>query len=265
MAYRELLPHPALRRFVDRFWILTAAAGAEPRRILPDGCIDVIVDVDPDSDGFGRAAAVGTMTRAMLFHPRTRVCSAAVRFRPGGAAPFLRLSADELTDRVLDASDTGARWIAAGAADAPAVPLAAVAVLERRLLARLDAIVEPDRAIAHAVGRLFTAAPPSVDQLGREIGWSRQHLARRFRAEIGVGPKQLARVARLQRAVDRLQSGAGGDLTLAGAAVDLGYFDQAHMARDFRELAGVAPRDVRAARGSIFPIRSLFATPGSRP
>ena len=265
MAYRELLPHPALRPFVDRFWILTAAAGAGPRRILPDGCIDVIVDVDPDSEGFGQAAAVGTMTRAMLFHPQTRVRSAAVRFRPGGAAPFLRLSADELTDRVVDVGDTGARWIAAGAGEVLADPLAAVAALERRLLARLHAIAEPDRAVAHAVGRLFGAAPPPIAELGREIGWSRQYLARRFRAEVGVGPKQLARVARLQRAVDQLQSGAGGDLTLAGTAVDLGYFDQAHMARDFREMAGVAPRDVRETRGSIFPIRSLFAAPGSGP
>jgi len=265
MAYRELLPHPALRPFVDRFWILTAAAGSEPRRILPDGCIDVIVDVEPDRDGFGQAVVVGTMTRAMLFHPRTRVCSAAVRFRPGGAAPFLRLLADDLTDRVLDAGDAGARWLAAGAEDAPADPLGAVALLERRLLARLHGIAEPDRAVAHAVGRLFGAAPPPIAELGREIGWSRQYLARRFRAEIGVGPKQLARVARLQRAVDHLQRSTGGDLTLAGAAVDFGYFDQAHMARDFRELAGVAPRDVRATRGSIFPIRSLFAAPGSGP
>jgi AraC-like DNA-binding protein len=265
MAYRELLPHPALRPFVDRFWILTAAARAEPRRILPDGCIDVIVDVEPDSDGFGHAAAVGTMTRAMLFHPRTRVCSAAVRFRPGGATPFLRIPAGELTDRVLDAVDAGARWLEAGAGNAPADPRGAVATLERRLLARLHAIAAPDRAVAHAIGRLFGAAPPPIAELGRELGWSRQHLARRFRAEIGVGPKQLARVARLQRAVDHLQRGAGGEVTLAGAAVDLGYFDQAHMARDFRELAGVAPRDVRAARGSIFPIRSLFAATGSSP
>jgi AraC-like DNA-binding protein len=265
MAYRELLPHPALRPFVDRFWILTAAAGDRPRRILPDGCIDVIVNVEPDSDRFGQAVAVGTMTRAILFHPRSRVCSAAVRFRPGGAAPFLRLPADELTDRIFEARDAGARWIAAGADEVPADPRAAVIALEQRLLRRLDAIVAPDRVVAHAVGRLFAAAPPQIAELGREIGWSRQHLARRFRAEIGVGPKQLARVARLQRAVDRLQSGAGGDLTLAGTAVDLGYFDQAHMARDFREMAGVAPRDVRETRGSIFPIRSLFAPPGSGP
>ncbi len=264
MAYREILPHLALRPFVDRFWILTAAPGAEPRRILPDGCIDVIIDVDPDSEGFGQAVTVGTMTRATLFHPRTRVCSAAVRFRPGGAAPFLRLPADALTDRVLAAGDAGARWIALGAEAAPD-PSGAIAALEQRLLARLHATARPDRAVAHAIGRLFGAAPPSIDELGRDIGWTRQHLARRFRAEVGVGPKQLARVARLQRAVDQLQRDGAAPPSLAGAAVDLGYFDQAHMARDFRELAGLAPRDVRAARGSIFPIRSLFATPGSAP
>lgn len=261
MAYRELVPHPALQPFVDRFWILTAAASADPRRILPDGCIDVIVDVDPESEGFGQAAAVGTMTRAMLFHPRTRVRAAAVRFRPGGATPFLRLPADALTDRVVEAGDADARWLAPADGDTPPDPVAAVATLERRLLARLRAIAGLDRAVAHAVDRLFSAAPPTIDELGREIGWSRQHLARRFRTTVGVGPKQLARVARLQRAVDHLQREAASVFNLAGAAADLGYFDQAHMARDFRELAGLAPRDIRAARGSIFPIRSLLQSP----
>ncbi len=187
MAYRELLPHPALQPFVDRFWILSAAAGAGPRRILPDGCIDVILDVDPGGDGFGQATAVGTMTRAMLFHPRTRVRSAAVRFRPGGAAPFLRLPAHALTDRVVEAGDADARWLAPADSDPQSDPFAAVAALERRLLARLQAIDGLDRAVAHAIGRLFSAAPPSIDELGRELGWSRQHLARRFRTAVGVG------------------------------------------------------------------------------
>ena len=200
------------------------------------------------------------MTRAMLFHPRTRVRSAAVRFRPGGAAPFLRLPVHALTDRVVEAGDADARWLAPADIDAQSDPVAAVAALERRLLARLQAIDGLDRAVAHAIGRLFSAAPPSIDELGRELGWSRQHLARRFRTAVGVGPKQLARVARLQRAVDHLQRNIKMG-TLAGAAAELGYFDQAHMARDFRELAGLAPRDIRAARGSIFPIRSLWEAP----
>jgi AraC-like DNA-binding protein len=74
---------------------------------------------------------------------------------------------------------------------------------------------------------------------------------------VGVSPKQIARVARLQRAVDELQRGRG--VNLADAAVRLGYFDQAHMALDFRDLASVTPLIARASASSIFPIRSLFA------
>jgi AraC-like DNA-binding protein len=54
-----------------------------------------------------------------------------------------------------------------------------------------------------------------------------------------------------------LQRGAGNGL--ADAALDLGYFDQAHMARDFHALAAVTPVEAAAGVGSIFPIRSLFA------
>ncbi len=88
------------------------------------------------------------------------------------------------------------------------------------------------------------------------IGWSRQHLTRTMRTQTGVGPKQLARTARLQRAVTLLQRRRRASVAEVAAAV--GYFDQAHMAADFRELVGAAPRDAREASGSIFPIPSLF-------
>ena len=86
----------------------------------------------------------------------------------------------------------------------------------------------------------------------------RDELGRAFRHQIG-GPKQFGRVARLQRAVGELQRGR--NLSLATAAVRLGYFDEAHMDRDFRELVGVTPLTARASAGSIFPIRSLFEAP----
>jgi AraC-like DNA-binding protein len=78
-----------------------------------------------------------------------------------------------------------------------------------------------------------------------------------FMRHVGVGPKALARVARMQRAVIALQDGSAE--SVASLAARLGYFDQAHMALDFRSLAGVAPSAVRASGGSIFPIPSLFA------
>lgn len=253
-AFQELAPHPALRPFVDRLWARSdpASNGAVPTRILPDGCVDLIVDVTGGWD----AMAVGTMTRATVFEPREPTRLVGVRFRPGGAAPFLATPADELTDRVVDAAALGARWLANAELDDRADPAAAVRLLERALLARLRAATAPDRIVAYAVSALCDPVPPSVAALARDIGWSRQHLARVLRRHVGVGPKRLARVARLQRAVDRLQRGA--DAGLADTAILLGYFDQAHMNRDFRDLARVTPRAVAAAAGSIYPIRSLF-------
>ena len=254
-SYRELLPDPRLRPFVDRFWISVAPAGAPARHILPDGCIDVLIDLA----GGGRPLAVGTMTRASLFHPGAPVRIAAVRFRPGGAVPFLRVPAGELTDRTVPCDDLGARWLAHPGWSEAGDPAAAVGALQGLLMDRLAARDRRDPVVAHAVAALFGREPPTIEALSRDTGWSRQHLARRFRQHVGVGPKQLARVARLQRAVADLQRGAGHGL--ADLALSLGYFDQAHMTRDFSALAAMTPLEAATGAGSIFPIRSLFADP----
>jgi AraC-like DNA-binding protein len=87
-----------------------------------------------------------------------------------------------------------------------------------------------------------------VSELAAETGWSSRHLASRFRAEIGLGPKAAARVIRFYNARRRLLGSAGAwphrqgaGLGLADLAVACGYFDQAHLAREFRALAGCPP------------------------
>jgi AraC-like DNA-binding protein len=86
-----------------------------------------------------------------------------------------------------------------------------------------------------------------VADLAAGTGWSGRHLASRFRAEIGLTPKAAARVVRFDRARRRLAEQAGpgaghdGGYQLAVLAAEAGYFDQAHLAREFRALAGLAP------------------------
>jgi len=82
-----------------------------------------------------------------------------------------------------------------------------------------------------------------VSELAAGTGWSGRHLTSRFRAEIGLTPKAAARVIRFDRARKRLvrKLTAGGDYLLADLAADCGYFDQAHLAREFRALAGCPP------------------------
>jgi AraC-like DNA-binding protein len=90
---------------------------------------------------------------------------------------------------------------------------------------------------------LATRGAVPVAELARETGWSARHLDNRFRAEIGLTPKSAARVIRFDRARRMLlhRVGAGGAPALAGLAAAAGYYDQAHLAREFRGLAGVPP------------------------
>ena len=82
-----------------------------------------------------------------------------------------------------------------------------------------------------------------VSALAAQTGWSERHLRSRFRAETGLAPKEAGRVVRFDQArrLLRRRAAAGQPLDLAGLAVSAGYFDQAHMDRDFRLLAGCPP------------------------
>jgi AraC-like DNA-binding protein len=78
------------------------------------------------------------------------------------------------------------------------------------------------------------------------VGWSRRHLAARFRDQVGLPPKVVARVLRFQCAL-RLMGTDGGP-AWSDVALACGYYDQAHLNREFRSLAGCAPTRYFAAR-----------------
>jgi len=259
MSYREIVPQAALSAVVDRFWLRSREQGSSgasgvlpPRYVLPDGCIDLLIGLDTRT-----VQVVGTMTSALALRGPAPAL-AAVRFRPGAAAAVLGVSARELTDRRVPLEEVGAGWCSPGVLEAES-PLEVVRGLEASLLRRLSLL--PARAaaarVAHVVRACFGPRPPTVAALAREVGWSRQRLTRVLVDEVGLGAKELLRVGRLQRAVAELQRWPG--VSLAETALGLGYFDQAHMCRDFRELVGVSPKLVRGSPLTIFPIRSLLS------
>src|SRR2546423_8287795 len=116
-GFREFEPHPALARYVDRFWARSTGAGSNcgPRLILPDGCIDLIVDV---TDGWN-ASAVGAMTRAREFEPEARSRLIGARFRPGAAVPFLRVAGHRITQPVVGFARPGLGWLPPSAPPRP--------------------------------------------------------------------------------------------------------------------------------------------------
>ncbi|MEV6324895.1 helix-turn-helix domain-containing protein [Nocardia sp. NPDC051787] len=109
----------------------------------------------------------------------------------------------------------------------------------------LSALTDPDRVVGpelawawHALVR--SGGGVAVGPLADRIGWSRQHLTRRFNREFGSSPKLAARIIRFERA-RRMLAHTPSYITIAQVAAACGYYDQAHLDRDFADLAGTSP------------------------
>ena len=108
------------------------------------------------------------------------------------------------------------------------------------LVRRLADSAPPSQGVEWSWQRLRrTGGRASIGDLAAELGWSHRRLIARFREQIGLTPKTVARVLRFDRTVTALRS--SGSRGLAEIAFDCGYADQAHLNRDFRELAGTTP------------------------
>ena len=118
------------------------------------------------------------------------------------------------------------------------------ALLDQVLLRRADLDRQPAADVT-AAWRILTRSGGTIraSELATDTGWSPRYLQRRLLAETGLTPKAAARVTRFDRARRLLQrQAATGEAThLAGLAAQCGYYDQAHLAREFRALAGCAP------------------------
>jgi transcriptional regulator GlxA family with amidase domain len=97
------------------------------------------------------------------------------------------------------------------------------------------------RLLRQAGGRL------SIPELARQLAVSQRHLERLYRSQVGMSPKQYARLRRVAAARRALKQSRA--LPSAGLAVDLGYYDQAHLIRDFSAVVGMTP-EVYRRRGS---------------
>jgi AraC-like DNA-binding protein len=115
-----------------------------------------------------------------------------------------------------------------------ATPEGRLEVLEGFLVARVQ--VAPSPVVSFAVSRLQLGW--SVGRIVERTGYTHRHFLSLFRAEVGLGPKVYGRVVRFGRALDELVDGARTPAEIALAA---GFSDQAHFAREFRELAGLTP------------------------
>jgi AraC-like DNA-binding protein len=159
-----------------------------------------------------------------------------------GARALLGLPAAAIAGELLSLDDSapGLRHLPEQLNDAPTVP-ARTAVLLRALTSTLAARGEPGpRAeVGRALARLSRGTP--VAEVADDVGYSRRHLRNLVVAETGLSPKAYQRVARFETSRDHVLAAARDGGTLAEVAAVCGYADQAHLAREWRDLAGCPP------------------------
>jgi AraC-like DNA-binding protein len=203
-------------------WARTDGGGEY--RVLPDGCMDLIWH-----DGELLVAGPDTAAHAERDRPGTRY--AGLRFAPGTGPALLGAPAREVRDLRVPLDElwpqARARRLAERAADDPVAALEEWVVRRTRRMDTADPL--PGRvAAALAAGR-------TVTEVAGRTGLGERQLRRRCEAAFGYGPKTLARVLRLQRALELARAGT----PFAAVAVAAGYADQPHLSREVRALAGV--------------------------
>jgi AraC-like DNA-binding protein len=226
---------PALAPFVDWFWIVRWDLEAPfAQEVLPHPCVNLVIERD-------KSAVHGPANARFVASLEGKGRVVGTKFKPEGFAAFSRVPMKSLVDGVVSIGD---------AIDASLASLTSledhedeaeiVRTLEAALLARSPRL-EP---AAREVGQLVTTALTDrsitrAEQLATMAGTSVRSLQRVFERVVGLGPKWILRRSRVHEAAERVRGGES--VEWARLASDLGYHDQSHLIRDFKDQVGFTP------------------------
>ncbi len=205
-----------LAGIVDALWYFEGFVVLPRERVFPDGRVDLIVHLGPryaQVDGerverFSTVCISGLLLRSNLIEAPPGECAVlGIRLYPAGAYALLGRPLPNLAGITALAPDPAVAWTAAE--------------IERQ------------------------GGAVSIAALRERTGWSKSRLTERFKEQVGVPPKVLARIVRFRRTLARLHA-LDPEESLADLACSSGYYDQPHLNAEFREIAGFSPGDYRA-------------------
>jgi AraC-like DNA-binding protein len=243
LTIEEFEPVPALRGVVHRAADYHERAAPLRRLESPFAGVVLIVSLGPDIEIDGRATGsfvAGVWDRPTVTGHYGEQAGYQLYLDLIAARRVLGVPACELSNRLVALEDVlGSFAVELGERLADARDAEdRHAIAQRLLTSRIseDSATTPE--IDYALARLrATGGTVGVETLAAEVGWSRRHLAARFREAVGLSPKALGRLIRVERAARRVRDGEPlADIAYAG-----GYADQSHFNRDFRALVGCTP------------------------
>ena len=259
MRYAEYSPAPPLATLVERFWLLEGSSAGSADAIIPDGRVELIFhyrgsfwrhDDRHGAEQQPAALLVGQMIAPVVLAPDGPAGVAAIRLRPAAARTLLGFSLQEVSGRFVDLELVypSVRRLRSQLGEA-ASDRERVGALEAWLIGMACPPPRPQlEAVVSAILRTGGRAP--IDALADRSGTSLRQLERHFREDVGLTPKTFSRIVRLQTALRRVRQGS----PLTDVALACGFYDQAHMTREFRELASMSPGAWQSHAGDLAPL-----------
>ena len=256
MNYQTFQPNSDLESLVSCYWTLEvpAESDAKKQRIIPDGTIEMAFILGDDIKRYTsendfiiqpRAMVLGQTIESFYIEPTGYVNTFAIRFYPFGFANFVTIqlkdlanketpiellfgekTAKELELKIIEATNSNER----------------IKIIETFLLGKLNEKTTINIIVKTTIDALLaTNGSASIGTILKEDLSKRRQLERNFTKQIGVSPKQLGKVIRLQTALKMLLNKKTKNLT--DIAYKSEYFDQAHFIKDFKEFTGINPKD----------------------
>jgi AraC-like DNA-binding protein len=258
MNYKQYDPPETLRSFIKCFWSLEAPAQSivEKQRIVPDGCMEMIFHYgdlykqfleDGSSITQPRCFVFGQITFPLEIMPTGVSGIIAARFQPDGFIPFSSYPVQQMENKGVplailfgdEASMLETNVLNATSNDKR------IHFITEFLLARLQTSEATGRITKASIATLLQSnGQINVDELAGHLQINRRQLERKFSSAIGLSPKQLSKVIRLQATLKAMQQKQYTSLT--SLAYENGYYDQAHFIKDFKEFTGISPRQFYA-------------------
>lgn len=257
--FSSVTPDGQLGEFVSTLWLQEGQSpdrGAQLR--LPTGTAELVVSLAADffwlpADTGARqrypgAVVAGPYRHAYLLDTARQSHVAGVVFRPGRARAVLGVPLHELADRHVALTDlwgAGAPLVRERLLAAPDAA-SRLGALEAALRERLTGAAHP---LATAATTWLSRVPgrPGVGELGDRLGWTARRVQQVFRTEVGLTPKAYQRLLRFRAVLADIDGATR--FGWSAFAVAHGYYDQAHLAREFRVHSGLSPTAYLLARG----------------
>lgn len=248
MSYQEYKPSPHLQPYVDTFWVSKNEDCTTECKILPDGFIDIVFDINEGTEFLSNddIRISGMMTAYRNIKSRSQSKTLGVRFKAGQLGSLSKFPFSEIKNSTIRASDLLPNFnisLMEKLIEKDNLP-SRIALVETALIRQIAKVNARKDRLIPSVCEVIQAKYQTINlaSVASEHHISARQLERRFKASVGVSMKEYQSIIRFKKALESISKNHGTSLLLT--AFDHGYFDHAHLTKSFNKMAGVNPSEL---------------------